>query len=54
MRKTLLKASAMLASLTFVVSGSMLDNPTWTPTIICAVSLIYLALFVYANRKDME
>lgn len=52
MRKTLLKASAMLASITFIVSGCMLDNPSWTPTIVCAVSIAYLAVFAYANRKD--
>lgn len=51
-KNNILKASAMLASLTFIVSGSMIDPQSWTPTIVCAVSILYLALFVYANRKD--
>ena len=49
-----LKASAMAASLTFIVTGSMLDSVSWTPTIICAGCLLYLAAFAYANFKKGE
>lgn len=54
LHKAILKASAMAASITFVVFGSMIDSHSWTPTIICAVCILYLAVFVYANRRDWE
>lgn len=49
-KKTILKGSAMLASLTFIVSGCMIDSRSWIPTIICTVCMSYLAVFAYANR----
>ena len=54
LHKIILKASAMAASLTFIVSGSMLDNPSWKPTMICAVCILYLAVFAYANLRKGE
>ena len=54
LHNSILKASAMAASLTFIVAGSMLDNHSWTPTIICAGSLLYLAAFAYANLRKGE
>lgn len=53
-KNSILKASAMAASITFIVSGSMLDNPSWKPTFICAGCLLYLAAFAYANLKEGE
>lgn len=50
-KKNILKGSAMLASLTFIVSGCMVDSRSWIPTIICTVCMAYLALFAYANRN---
>jgi hypothetical protein len=50
LRKRILKASAMLASVTFFASGSMIDSRSWIPTIVCAGSILYLAVFAYANR----
>lgn len=49
-KNNILKGSAMLASLTFFVSGCMIDSKSWIPTIICAGCMAYLAVFAYANR----
>lgn len=49
-----LKASAMAASITFIVTGSAIDSLSWTPTIICAGCLLYLAAFAYANLREGE
>lgn len=49
-----LKTSAMAASLTFIVAGSMIDAHSWKPTIICAGSILYLAVFAYANLRKGE
>lgn len=52
--KGFLKASVMAASLTFIVSGMMLDNLSLTPFIVCAGCILYIAAFVYANRREFE
>ena len=49
-KNRILKGSAMLASLTFLVSGCMIDSKSWIPTIVCAGCMAYLAVFAYANR----
>lgn len=54
LHNSILKASAMAASITFVVSGSMIDSHSWKPTIICAGCILYLAVFAYANLREGE
>lgn len=49
-----LKAEVTIAAIAFIVSGMALDSLQWLPTIVCGVSLAFLALFAFANRKEMR
>lgn len=50
----ILKASAYIATIVFLVSGCMLDEPTYTPAIICGLCVSYLALLIYANKEELK
>ena len=41
-----MKAIAWCMGILAVLSGCSLDSPSWIPTIVCAVSVTYLAVYV--------
>ena len=51
MKNKILKGITYFAAVLFLLAGSALDEPSWLPNIICAGSLIWLTLFLIANRK---
>lgn len=48
-KNCILKGTAMLASVTFIMSACCLDSESWLPFILCMVSMTWLAVFAYAN-----
>lgn len=50
----ILKGQVIAAVIGFILGGFALDSLSWLPTIVCGVSLAFLALFVFANRKEMH
>lgn len=50
----ILKTEVAMATIGFFVSACMLDNESWIPSIVCALCLAFLGLFVYANREEMQ
>lgn len=53
-KNTFLKTMAVLMALLFIISGSALDNHSWIQYILCAVSLAWLLVFVFANKEFIE
>lgn len=45
----ILKTITCIAGILFFVSACAIDSPSWIPTIICVVCMIWLGLFAYAN-----
>ena len=54
MRNKILKAVTTVAGIAFIVAGSCLDAHSWLPHIICGVSLLWLVLFLMANREALN
>ncbi len=50
-KNIILKAVAWIMGILFLVSACALDSESWIPHIVCFVSLIWLALFAYANGQ---
>lgn len=50
MRKIIVKTTAAIMGIAFLVSGCMLDSESWIPFIVCMISAAWLALFAYANK----
>lgn len=50
LKKIILTINAILATVLFVGGVCALDSATWLPAIVCALSLVYLTLFAYANN----
>jgi len=50
-KNTILKATARIMGILFLVSACALDSDSWIPHIVCMVSLLWLALFAYANGQ---
>lgn len=51
MKNKILKTITAIAGVGFILSGSALDAEGLTATYICAGCLIWLVLFLIANRK---
>lgn len=49
MKNEALTTSAFVAFILFVISACMLDSKSWIPIIVCAVSVIYLFVFLKIN-----
>lgn len=49
-KNNILKASAAVAFMVFLVSSIALDSMSWIPFIFMMASAMYLALFAYANN----
>ena len=54
MKNKILKAITGVVSVAFIVFGCALDSKSWLPAIVCAVCLVWLSLFVVANREVMR
>ena len=52
----ILKTITAIAAIGFGIFVNAIDSPSWIPTIICVVCMIWLTLFAYANitEKDYE
>jgi|GEM_PF-2495465 len=50
----ILKTITYFAALLFLVSACAVDSPSWIPTIVCCVCMIWLTLFAYANSDYFE
>lgn len=50
-KNKILKATAWIMGILFLVSACALDSDSWIPHIVCMVSLLWLALFAYANGQ---
>ena len=51
MKNKMLKTITAIAGIGFIISGSALDSEGFTVNYICAGCLIWLTLFLIANRK---
>lgn len=49
MKKIILKTTAAIMGILFILSGCALDSDSWIPYIVCYGSGAWLALFAYAN-----
>lgn len=54
MKNKILKAVTTVAGLALIVAGSCLNAPSYVPHIICGVSLLWLVLFLIANREALN
>lgn len=50
MKNKILKTTAAIMGILFLVSGCALDSISWIPFVVCGVSGAWLALFAYANN----
>lgn len=48
------KISCLVAAGTFMVSACMLDSQTWIPSILCCMSVAWLALVGMANDRKLH
>lgn len=51
LKNIILKTVAYIMVFLFLVAGCALDSDSWIPHIVCIVSLLWLALFAYANGQ---
>ena len=51
MKNKILNTITTIAAVLFLLAGSGLDSEGWKNEIICAVCLVWLVLFLVANRK---
>lgn len=54
MKNKILKAVTTVVAIALIVAGSCLDSHSYVPHIICAVSLLWLGLFLIANREALN
>ncbi len=54
MKNRILITISCIALLSFIVAGAALDSDSWTPTIVCAVSAVWLDLMILANWERLE
>jgi len=54
LKNTILKVTAWIMVVIFLVSGCALDSASWIPHIVCSLSLAWLALFAYANKQFIQ
>ena len=54
MKNKILKAITGVAAMAFIVAGCALDSHSSLPAIVCGVCLLWLSLFVIANREVMS
>ena len=54
MKNKILKTITGIMAVLFLLSASALDENTYTPHIICAVSEVWIGLFLVANRKALK
>ena len=50
MKNIILKTTAGIAIILFIISGCALDSESWLPFVICLASIAYLTAFAYANK----
>ncbi len=53
-RAGIIKRSCIVAAVTFFVSACALDSLTWVPSILCCVSVAWLALVGMANDRKLH
>ncbi len=53
-RNKMMKAITWCMAVIFILSVCSLDSPSWIPTIVCAISLMYLSVAVYIDNKRKE
>ncbi len=51
LKNIILKSVAYIMGGLFLVSACALDSDSWIPHIVCSVSILWLALFAYANGQ---
>ena len=54
MKNKILKTITGIMAVLFVLAASALDSNTYIPHIICAVSEVWIVLFLIANRKALK
>ena len=54
MKNKILKTITGIMAVLFLLSASALDGNTYIPHIICAVSEVWVVLFLLANRKALK
>lgn len=54
MKNKILKSITGIMAVLFILAASALDSNTYTPHIICAVSEVWIVLFLLANRKALK
>ena len=54
MKNKILKTITGIMAVLFIVSASALDSNTYIPNFICAVSEVWIVLFMIANRKALK
>ena len=54
MKNKILKTITGIMAVLFILAASSLDSNTYIPHIICAVSEVWLILFLLANRKALR
>ena len=53
-RNTILKVYASIVAFVWLIAACTLDSPSWTPTIVCAVTTLLLAWFTFANADYFQ
>ena len=54
MKNKILKTITRIMAVLFFLAASALDSNTYIPHIICAVSEVWIVLFLIANRKALK
>lgn len=50
MKNIILKTTAFIMAITFIISAFYLDSESWVPFYICCGSIAWLFTFAYANN----
>ena len=53
MKNKILKTITAIAAAAFIFGGVTLDSNSDVPFIVCMVSLVWISLFMYANRDKI-
>ena len=54
MKNKILKTITGIMAVLFILAASALDSNTYIPHFICAVSEVWIVLFMIANRKALK
>lgn len=53
MKNKILKVTAYTMAFIFIFSACCVDSDSIIPSVLCVISLLWLALFAFANHKRM-